>query len=68
MRKEQVEKAIVEIESALEMSSGYMMGLDILLEHNWENEKIHHDKEKASKTHKHMYNALIELKNALKGI
>lgn len=68
MRKEQIEKAIVEIETALEFSSGYMMGLDILLEHNWESEKIHYDKEKASKTHKKLYNALIELKNALKGI
>jgi hypothetical protein len=68
MRKEQIEKAIVEIERALEMSSGYMFGLDQLLENDFENERYQYEYKKANETHNHLYNALIQLKNAMKGI
>jgi hypothetical protein len=68
MRKEHLEKVIAELERTLEISSGVMMGLDIKLEIDWENERLHQERERASENHKKMYNALIVLKKVLKGI
>jgi len=68
MRKEHLEKTIAELERTLEISSGVMMGFDIMLENDWENEKLHEQKDKASDNHRKMYNALIVLKEVLQGM
>jgi hypothetical protein len=68
MRKEQIEKLIVNLKALLEMNSGFMLGMEMLLENDYENEKKHKEYQKATKLHDNLYNALIELDKALESM
>jgi oligoendopeptidase F len=68
MRKEQIEKLIVDLKALLEQNSGFMLGMEMLLENDFENERKQREYKKAIQLHDTLYNALIELNKALKGM
>ena len=68
MIKTNLEKIIIELESALSENSGLMFGLAQQLENNWGSENLQRENKKLDIQHKKLYDMLIAAKKLLKGM
>ena len=68
MIKTNLEKIIIELESALSENSGLLFGLAQQLENNWGSENLQRENKKLDIQHKKLYDMLIAAKKLLKGM